>query len=105
VGGKGGCHEKEGEVRICKSRKEGVQEGGGRVSNTIKTLEQGAKQKNNIFTYISKFGGGVGMGRQRGHPLAAEKLCVGVKRELEYIILKVRMVVWGQLRIDRDETN
>jgi hypothetical protein len=48
---------KEGEGRICKSQKEGVKKGGGRivrrggrVSNTIKTLEQEPKQKNKIFT-------------------------------------------------------
>ena len=47
----------------CKSRNEGVKERnirvvrrGGRVSNTVKTLEQGAKQMNTINSYFSKFG-------------------------------------------------
>ena len=31
VGGKGGWQEKEGEGKICKSQKEGVNEGGGRI--------------------------------------------------------------------------
>ena len=64
VGGKGVWQEKEGERKICKSRNEGVKEGGvkvvrrgGRVSNNIKTLEQGAKQRNKIITYFSRFGG------------------------------------------------
>ena len=53
MGGEGVWQEKEGERKICKSRNEGVKEGGvkvvrrgGRVSNNIKTLEQGAKQRN-----------------------------------------------------------
>ena len=82
---------------ICKPWKEGAKEGdvrimrrGGRVSNTVKTLEQGDKQRNKILTYFTKFGGGDGMGRERGHPSATEKLCVGVKigvdvYEYEYI--------------------
>ena len=59
---------------------------GCRVSNIVRTLEQGAKQKNKVFSYISKFGRGTGMGRERGHTLAVQKLCVGVKRELEYCV-------------------
>ena len=109
VGGKGGWKEKEGERMICKSRKEGVKEGGGRivrrggrVSNTVRTLEQGAKQKNKIFSYISKFGGGTGMGRERGHPLAVENLCVGVKRELEYFVSESENDSVGQQVKDRD---
>ena len=93
VGGKGGWKEKEGERMMCKSRKEGVKEGGdrivrrvGRVSKVAKTLEQGARQKNKISSYISKFGGGTGMEREGGHPLAVEILCVGVKREFEYCV-------------------
>ena len=56
---------------------------GGRVSNTIKTLEQGAKQANKLNSYFSKSGGGDRMVGERGHPLARMNLCVGVKRRLD----------------------
>ena len=56
---------------------------GGRVSNLVKTLEQGAKQRNKINSYFSKFGDGCEIGRERGHSLAAAKLCVGVKRRVQ----------------------
>ena len=56
---------------------------GGRVSNTVKTLEQGAKQANKLNSYFSKSGGGDRMVGERGHPLARTNLCVGLKRGLE----------------------
>ena len=90
VGGRGAWQEKERESMKCKSRNEGVKERNirvvrrcGRVSNTVKTLEQGAKQMNKIISYFSKFGGGDGKTGESGHPLARKKLFVGVKRGLD----------------------
>ena len=68
----------------CKPRNEGVKERnirvvrrGGRVSNTVKTLEQGAKQMNKINSYFSKFCGGHGIVGERGHPMARDNFVWG----------------------------
>jgi hypothetical protein len=65
-GGVGGVWmEVVGENLACKSRTEDVKEvrkqsrivrRGGRVSNILKTLEQGARKANKINTYFSKSG-------------------------------------------------
>ena len=49
---------------------------GGRVSNTIQTLEQGDKQENKINAYFSKPSGDM-MVWERGHPLAAKNFVWG----------------------------
>jgi hypothetical protein len=89
--------EEEGERLECKPWEGGVPGGGGRskkrggrVSNTVKTLEEGAKQANKIFAYFSYFSNSSAKckeGRENGHPLSlslsgAEKLCGGVKRNM-----------------------
>ena len=79
-----------GEELACKSRTEDGKEvrkqsrivrRGGRVSNILKTLEQGARQANKINKYFSTSGEGmVGEGR---HQLALVKLCEsGSKRRV-----------------------
>ena len=74
-----------GKDKECKLRKECVGvvtasrivRRGGRVSNFIKTLEEGSKQQNKIVSYFSKPGGRM----DSGHPLAITKLCdSGTKR-------------------------
>ena len=88
VGGVG--MEVGGEKLACKSRTEDGKEvrkqsrivrRGGRVSNILKTLEQGARQANKINKYFSTSGEGmVGEGR---HQLALVKLCEsGSKRRV-----------------------
>ena len=69
----------EGVKKITKQSK--IVRRGGRVSNILKTLEQGARQANKINKYFSTSGEGmVGEGR---HPLALEKLCEsGSKRRM-----------------------
>ena len=89
-----------GEKLACKSRTEDgekvrkqsrIVRRGGRVSNILKTLEQGARQANKINKYFSTSGEGiVGEGR---HPLALEKLCESgskwrmcdIENETEYV--------------------
>ena len=86
IGGEEAWKEKEGERLEGKPWKEGVKGGegrvmrrGGRVSNSVKTLEQGAKQGNKRHSYFTKFGDGCGMGRERGHSLCGgEKTCGGI---------------------------
>ena len=83
--------EGEGERLVCKPWEGGVSEGGGRsrrrggrVSNTIKTLEEGAKQINKIYSYFSNLNNKCKEGRERGHSFArAENLCGGVKRRMD----------------------
>ena len=86
--------EEEGERLECKPWEGGVPGGGGRskkrggrVSNTVKTLEEGAKQTNKIFSYLLNSSGKCKEGRENGHQLSrAEKVCGGVKRRLVDII-------------------
>ena len=69
-----------------------VRRRGERVSEIVKTLEEGAKQQNKIFSYLANKVG-------NGHPLARTKIAnFGAKRRMEGSEVEYNGVTGGSAR-------
>ena len=92
---KAGKHTNELKCNATTSR---IRKRGGRVSGIVRTLEEGAKQKNKIFSYFSKFA-------ENGHPLAkTQSDNFGIKRRMEESEVECAGVTGGSARKRTKET-